>query len=178
MDARTLVAGDAVVAQRWLENAEAHPPGVPSDFNWHGFAEGAATNAHVAATMSDAELWASVSVRVYDRLASDEEHGAPFELSAMNLRASMIRRHGASAASPVRDLGKLVEWFLARVPMPVADARREATRLRAVPVEEWTLHLDVLRTLRALKNRINVFRSLGEPPDEIRPWLDAWALLP
>jgi hypothetical protein len=178
VDAQTLLAGSVVTAQRWLENAEANPSSVPSDFNWHGFAEGAATNAHVASTMHDADPWASISVRVYDRLASEREHDASFELSGMNLRAWMIRRYGASADNPVRDLRKLVEWFRTSVPMPLADAEQEATQLRARPVEEWPQHLDVLRTLRALKNRINVFRGLDDPPAELEPWLKLWALLP
>jgi hypothetical protein len=178
VDAQTLVAGDVATAQRWLENAEANPSSVPSDFNWHGFAEVAATNAYYASTTNDAELWASISVRVYDRLASDGKHGPSFELSAMNLRASMIRRYGASATSPVRDLSRLVEWFLASVPMPLADAEHAAVQLRAHPVEQWPRHLEAQRTLRALKNRINVFRTLEDPPDEIRPWLNLWSLLP
>lgn len=176
VDAQTLLAGSVVTAQRWLENAEANPSSVPSDFNWHGFAEGAATNAHVASTMSDADAWASISVRLYGRLASDGNHGASFELSGMNLRAGMIRRYGASAENPVRDLSKLVEWFRTSIPMPLANAEHEATRLRARPIEEWPQ--DVVRTLRALKNRLNVFRTLDDPPDEIRLWLNLWSLLP
>ncbi len=178
VDAQTLLADSVVTAQRWLENAEANPSSVPSDFNWHGFAEGAATNAHVASTMHDADPWASISVRVYERLASDADHGASFELSGMNLRAGMIRRYGASAENPVRDLSKLVEWFRTRVPMPLADAEHEAMQLRARPVAEWPQDLYLLRTLRALKNRINVFRTLDDPTDEIRPWLNLWSLLP
>ena len=178
VDAQTLVTGDAATAQRWLANAEANPSSVPTDFNWHGFAEAAATNAHVASTMNDAEVWASISVRVYDRLASDEEGGSSFELSAMNLKAWMIRRYGASAESSVRDPKKLVEWFRTSVPMPLADAEREATQLRALAVEQWSEQLDLLRTLRGLKNRINVFRPFDDPPDEIRPWLNLWSLLP
>jgi hypothetical protein len=178
VDVQTLVTGDVATAQRWLEDAEANPSSVPSDFNWHGFAEVAATNAHVATTMNDAEAWASISVRVYDRLASAREHGASFELSAMHLMAAMIHRYGASAENPVRDLSKLLEWFRARATMSLANAEQEASQLRARPVEEWSQHIDLLRTLRALKNQINVFRTLAEVPDEIRPWLHLWPLLP
>jgi hypothetical protein len=178
VDAQTLVAGGVVAAQRWLENAEASPASVPSDFNWHGFAEVAATNAQVASMMSDADAWASVSVRVYERLASEREHGVSFELSGMMLRAWMIRRYGTSAENSIRELGKLVEWFRTSTPMPLADVEHEATQLRARPVEEWPQHLDVVRTLRGLKNRINVFRTLDDPPEELKPWLNLWSLLP
>jgi hypothetical protein len=178
VDPQTLLAGNALAAQRWLENAETNQASVPSDFNWHGFAEVAAMNARLESTMSDAEAWASISVRVYERLASEGKPGASFELSAMNLRAWMIRRYGASDENPIRDLAKLVAWFRTRIPMPLPDVERETAQLRALPVERWSEQLDLLRTLRALKNRINVFRTLEDLPDEIRPWLDLWSLLP
>lgn len=132
----------------------------------------------MAVARSDADAWATISVRIYERLASEKEHGASFELSGMILRAWMIRRYGASAENSVRDLNTLVEWFRTSIPMPLASVEHEATQLRARSVEDWQQHLEVLRTLRALKNRINVFRELHDPPDEIRPWLDLWHLLP
>jgi len=144
-------------------------------FNWHGFAEVAATKAHAATTITDAEAWASISVRFYERLA---EHAATFELSAMHVRASMISRYGESAQHPVRDMQNLVAWFRQNIPMPIADVEREATRMRALPIEQWSEHLDLVRTLRALKNRIAVFEAFDHPPDELRPWLALAALLP
>jgi hypothetical protein len=53
-----------------------------------------------------------------------------------------------------------------------------AERLRAIPIDHWTEQIDLVRKLRATKNRINVLRALDDPPDEIRPWLALWPLLP
>lgn len=178
VDAQALLTGDVLTAKRWLENVEANPARLPSDFNWHGFAQGAANNAQAAATLSDADAWASISVHAYERRQSKHEQSASFELSAMHLRSWMIRRYGASEASPVRNPRMLVDWFRSRVTMPLADAEYETAKLRALPVERWSEHLDVLRTLRALKNRINVLRTLDDPPEEIRAWLNLWSQLP
>jgi hypothetical protein len=179
VDAQTLLKGEALAAQQWVENAESNPDSVPG-FNWHGLAEGAATNAHKAVTLTDADAWAAISVRTYDRLAipaSDVERRS-LELSAMHLRASMIERHGAAHEHPVRDPQTLVGWFRKTIPMPPKQAELEASQLRALPADRWSEHTDRVRALRALKNRIGVFRTLDEPPDELRPWLRLWPLLP
>lgn len=60
----------------------------------------------------------------------------------------------------------------------LSGQRRPHHAVAGATVEEWPQDLDVLRTLRSLKNRINMFRTLDDPPDEIRPWLNLWSLLP
>jgi hypothetical protein len=178
VDAQALLASDVLTAQRWLDNAEANPTSIPSDFNWHGLAEGAATNARVTSAIDDADAWASVSLRVYARLAANAERSASFELSAMNLRSWMIARYGRSERDPARDLRKLVDWFQQNIPMPIAEVEIQVGQLRALPMAQWSERLELVRTLRALKNRLNVFRNLDDVPDEIRPWLKLWPLLP
>jgi hypothetical protein len=102
VDAQTLLTGDAATAQRWLENAAANPANPPSNFNWHGFAEGAATNARAASMMTDADDWASISIDLYERLGSADEQSASFELSAMHLlTADHFRRDLTSTRSRV-----------------------------------------------------------------------------
>jgi hypothetical protein len=180
VDAQRLLMGDALAAQQRLDHADANPASVPGDFNWHGFAEGAAANAQRAVALSDADAWAAISVRAYERLAAPASDAATrsFELSAMHLRAWMIRSHGASHGHPVRDVQRLVDWFRRNIPMPLEQAELEASQLRALPAERLSEHIDRMRTLRALKNRIGVFRTLDEPPDEVRPWVSLWPLLP
>lgn len=175
VDADTVIANGVLAAQRWLENAETHP--AAALFDWHGFAEAAATLAHGASSITDADAWAAVSVRAYERLSLREEEPRLFELSAMNLRAAMIQRFGTCDGHLVRDVKILVEWFR-RTAMPIHDAKRVAQELRSLPPEQWSKHVDRLRPLRALKNRISVFRALDDPPSDVVPWLDLWSLLP
>jgi hypothetical protein len=178
VDAQSLGGGHVEGALSWLELAEANPASVPGDFNWHGFAEAAAANARSAATLDDAAAWASISVRAYERVAARAEQPAVFELAAMNVRSWMIVRYGACDEDRVRDLQRLRDWFRRHIPMPLAHVEREAARLRTLPIDRWGDHLELVRTLRALKNRIDVFRPFEDVPDDIRPWVELWPVLP
>jgi hypothetical protein len=177
-NAQMLLNGGVQAAQQWLDRANANPADVPSNFNWLAFAFGAGTRAHSASTIEDADAWASISIRVYEQLATSLDWAASAELSAMNLRAWMIRRYGASELHPVRDVRQLVRWFEQATSMQYNEVRGLAERLRAIPIDLWSEQLDLVRQLRAMKNRINVFRTLDDPPDVMRPWLELWSLLP
>jgi hypothetical protein len=75
-------------------------------------------------------------------------------------------------------MSTLVEWFMRSISMPLNDAELAATKLRELPIDRWREQIDLVRELRALKSRLNVFRGFEPPPSEIEPWLAIWSLLP
>jgi hypothetical protein len=184
-DLQRLLRGDAFAARDWLKHAVEGGAGLPGDFDWYGFAEGAAHNA--GSSVDDAavaDAWAGVALVVYERLAAasgDAFTGFTFELSAMNLKARLISRFGQAGGHPVRDYASLVSWFLrGAAPMSFDDVERAARNLRQLPVDRWSEQIERVRSLRRIKNRLNVFRWLQSPapPAEIRRWLTLWDLLP
>ena len=180
-DVGSLLSGDFVTAEKWLRQVLDDGKPLLEGFNWHGFAEGAARNARSREDDQHAsDAWATMSVTVYDRLAAEQAEGFTFELSAMNLRALLISRHGSADGHPVRDAARLVKWFREGVAdTSLEEVEREAERLRQLPVEQLSEQLDVMRRLRRIKNRLNVFRwqETVRPPD-IERWLAIWDRLP
>src|SRR5436190_15026549 len=135
MDRENLLSGRAATARDWFERTVRDAAAWPADFNWHGFAEGAALRARSCGDpVREADSWAEIALAVYGRLATeatDEFTRHTFELAAMNLRAWLISRFGAVAAHPVRDWSLLVNWFLRSTTITFEDAERGTRALRA-----------------------------------------------
>jgi hypothetical protein len=160
------------------------------NFNWQGFAYQAECAAHdrvEQGNVPDGEEWALVAFIVYELLAAHERKigaesalsGIGFELSAMNLRLWMISRLGAAPGNSVRDPAIVIRWFLENTGMTLEEARRSAADLRALPMERWPEQMPLVRSLRAIKNRLSVVRQLKQSHSpEIERWLELSELLP
>jgi hypothetical protein len=180
VDVQVLLNGDALAAQSWLERSMGSAADLPSDFNWHGFAQGAALRARsVVLDEAEADSWAGVAVAVYAKLAAHPD-GFTFELSAMSLRAWMVSRFGSVDGHPVRDWSRIMTWFLQGTVMSFEDAELAAKKLRQLSVDRWSEEIDLVRSLRRIKNQMGVFRWMVHPkaPTEIQRWLTLWELLP
>lgn len=184
LEGHALLAGDAAAAQRWLKTVNRKAITLASDFNWHGFAEVAAGNAQRAADrgdVSDADAWAHISMTIYDQLAEHADDSLTFECAARHVQVVMINSFGSTDGHPVRTWSHVTRWFLDGIGPAAPDEIAQTARdLRQLPSEQWQARFDLVRELRKLKNRINVFRWLDPAtlPPELRPWLSVWELLP
>ena len=108
-----MLQNDAADALAWLRDIESGKQKPPEKFNWLGFAEVAAFNAHNESNL----LWAEVAISVYERLAqeaNDKANDASKEsttIAAMMLRAAFIADRGSVAGDRVLDANRIISWF-------------------------------------------------------------------
>lgn len=161
----------------WLGGLKPGEPVGGEPFNWEGFAIVMASRAREERSVE----WAQLALRAYEGLAAASEGTwNTFLYSAMNLRAWMIREFGAREGDAVLDPEPMVAWFQRTATLSF----EEAVRWCAVwPEDPHAVPLDMLRTLRAIKNALNVLTllsevgALGHHP-ELTAWLRLREKLP
>ena len=167
-------------AKAWLADVDSGMQKLPEKFNWLGFAEVAALNAHTESNL----LWAEVAISVYERLAQEAKDKAndasrdsadSATISAMMLRAASIAKHGSISGDRVLDVNRIISWFWDSLTI----SRQEAATLAA----KWTeLSIEKIRELRQIKNRLGVISLLADSekcvsPELQEPELQAWLSL-
>jgi hypothetical protein len=182
-----LLCGSSSEARAWLQGAVSGRVNVPPDFNWLGFAFAAGSNAHEVAIKGDQASslgWAEVAVGVYERLAAspEEYESHACEMSAMNLRACLINRFGSSAGHEILDGEAVVNWFWAKLELPLEEVKEVSRQWHQLGYEERVERLknnpSPLLAITRIKNRlavIDVLRNGGKVQlsDEIQSWLVA-----
>ena len=160
----------------WMRSAWSNPQQVPEGFNWLGVAEGAGAQANLSADLG----WAEVAIRIYEWLAgrANDESIRHSELSsAMSLRASMMNKRRQTIPDHiVLDSQRIVHWFYDELNVPYDEVVHEVGNWRA-------LQLDQIRTLRRIKNRLSMLRSLSakgyiRPDEGLQRWLELCSKLP
>lgn len=154
----------------WLDGLAIGEPVEGEYFNWELLAFTAAARAHEERSIP----WARIALLVYGVLAERTSHRErhSFLLSAMNLRALMIREFGAREGGDVLDPEIIVAWFQGIATLSIEEAARASSQdLHLLPME-------VLRELRDIKNALNVV-SLIAGADAVRrhPELERWLQL-
>jgi len=161
---------------QWLQSVWSDPRMMPERFNWLGVAEVAGTKANFNADLE----WAEVAIGIYEWLASraSNESIRHSELSsAMSLRASMINKKQQTIPDHiVLDTKRIVYWFYSKLNMRYDEVVREIENWRALP-------LDQIRTLRRIKNRLSIVKSLVaqgyiQPDEDLQTWLELYPKLP
>ncbi|KYC35939.1 hypothetical protein WA1_48900 [Scytonema hofmannii PCC 7110] len=169
-----LAQQEPMEVQNWFEQVLQHQLEVPSHFNWLGLAEAASLNARVKNDLN----WAKVAVHIYDYLeqTADSREKMALSLSSMNLRAYFIGKFGVVRGDVVLDLSRIVQWFIAGLPLSIEQATEDANRWMDLTIER-------IRALRDLKNQLAVFEGLAnnnllENYPELNNWLQLRSKLP
>jgi hypothetical protein len=159
----------------WLDGLAIGEPVEGEYFNWELLAFTAAARAREEPSL----WWAQIALRVYgvlaERASSRESHS--LMLSAMNLRASMIREFGSRQGDDVLDPESIVAWFQRVATLSMEDAAKASSEdLRTLPME-------MLRKLRDIKNALNVVALVSETGGvrkhpEVEGWLQLRTRLP
>ncbi len=160
----------------WLDGLTIGEPVGGENFNWEVFAFTAAARAGEERSLP----WAHIALRVYDGLSSRSPAriAHSFSLSAMNLRARLIRDLGAQEGDPLLDPEVIVAWFRRMATLSVEDAGRLSSS-----TDLSTLPQDRLLKLRDLKNALNVLAQIAETRGvqkhpELQGWLRLRSKLP
>jgi hypothetical protein len=154
----------------WLDGLAVGEPVEDEYFNWELLAFTAAARAHEERSLP----WARLALMVYEALAeraSDRERHS-FMLSAMNLRASMIREFGSREGDDVLDSEIITAWFQRIATLSIEEAARASSE------DLSTLPLELLRKLRDIKNALNVVALVAETGAlQKHPELESWLQL-
>lgn len=160
----------------WLDGLSIGEPVGGENFNWEGLAFTAASRARDERSLP----WAHVALLIYDvleaRLPGGDSHSVM--LSAMNLRAWMIRELGARDGDPVLDPEVIFEWFQGLATLPMEEATRW------VALDDWrAIPVEMLLKLRSIKSALNVLALIPEAGlvrkhPELNAWLQVRTRLP
>jgi hypothetical protein len=154
----------------WLDGRAIGEPVEGEYFNWELFAFTAAARAHEERSLLSARIALVVYGVLAERASSRESHS--LMLSAMNLRASMIREFGSREGDDVLDSEIIVAWFQRIATMSIEDAAK------ASAVDLRTLPMEMLRKLRDIKNALNVVALVSEMGGvQKHPELESWLQL-
>ncbi|XXF77727.1 hypothetical protein P2318_32465 [Myxococcaceae bacterium GXIMD 01537] len=161
--------------REWLDGLAIGEPVGGEHFNWDGFAFTAASRAREERSLP----WAHLALQVYGALTGraslDDAHS--FMLSAMSLRAWMVRELGARDGDAVLDPEPIFEWFRGLATFSVEDAAQWVSR-------DWvTLPPETLLRLRYVKSALNIVSHLPESAwaqkhPELGDWLGLRSRLP
>jgi hypothetical protein len=178
MTANYLLTKDSQTVQEWLEQVWSKQTWVSDDFNWLGLAQVAVQKATGTTSEQEAKLkWAEIALNVYAYLTRQDVNGQnSFELSAMHLRAAMIRQFGAVADHPILDGKPIAKWFFDRTFTPREEVMQVLGGWRKLPIQ------DILK-LRKIKNRLSVIELLMQDGylqehHELREWVMIKKYLP
>ncbi|WP_232293467.1 hypothetical protein [Stigmatella aurantiaca] len=160
----------------WLDGLSIGEPVDGAPFHWDGFAFTAASRAREERSLP----WAHIALLVYGVLAerppTRDTHS--LMLSAMSLRAWMIKELGAQEGDAVLDTDILFAWFQSLATLPIEEAAR------LVSSENWhTLPIETLLQLRRIKSALNLLSPLSETGivqkhPELNGWLQLRSHLP
>ena len=159
----------------WLNRVWSAQHAVTADFNWLGLAETAGTRANLHGDVQ----WAEVAIRVYTWLANQTSNKMKRNSvldSAMNLRASMIVRHGTEPGHSVLDNKIIEHWFYEHLDWPYEEVTRKTGIWKELPLEE-------IQALHRIKTRLRVLKLLVErerlqPDEQLKTWLAFYPRLP
>ncbi|WP_338870679.1 hypothetical protein [Myxococcus stipitatus] len=160
----------------WLDGLSIGEPVGGETFNWDGFAFTAAARARETRSLP----WAHIALLVYGALARRPPDGDTHSimLSAMSLRAWMIRELGAQESDAVLDPEYIFDWFQELAVISIEDA----TRMADAP--DWkTMPTETLLKLRYLKSALNILAHIPESGltkkhPELEDWLQLRSRLP
>jgi hypothetical protein len=160
----------------WLDGLSIGEPIGGENFNWDGFAFTIAARAREERSLP----WAHLALLVYGGLAERPPAGDTHSvmLSAMNLRAWMIRELGAREGDAVLDSEIIFAWFQRLATMPIAEAARLASSA------DWrTIPIETLLKLRSIKSALSVLSLIAETGvlqkhPELNGWLQLRSNLP
>lgn len=160
----------------WLDGLSIGEPVGGESFNWDGFAFTVASRARQERSLA----WAHIALLVYGVLAERPPAGDAhsIKLSAMNLRAWMIRELGTREGDAVLDSETIFAWFQSLATIPIEEAARLASS------EDWSaIPVETLRKLRCIKHALNVLFLISETGvvqkhPELAGWLQLRSRLP
>ncbi|MCP3168151.1 hypothetical protein LZ199_35200 [Myxococcus sp. QH3KD-4-1] len=160
----------------WLDGLSIGEPVGGENFNWDGFAFTVAARAKTERSVP----WAHLALLVYGVLAERPPGGDAhtFMLSAMSLRAWMIKELGARDGDAVLDPDTIFRWFQDLAVFPL----EEAARIVATP--DWrTIPIETLLKLRYIKSALNTLSHISDSGvvqkhPELAEWLQLRSRLP
>ncbi|HET6382346.1 MAG TPA: hypothetical protein VFJ58_03055 [Armatimonadota bacterium] len=169
---------------RWLARAWSGIDPTPDQFNWGGLAGVAASEAQLCLDRVESLRWAEVSVSIYDGLGNGglRQPGFvgrldSFQYSAMNLRAVMIVRYGASPGHNLLDPAIVIQWFYSILPMSCEGAAAILEGSTVSELGEVAIELrQVRRALSPGQRLIGAGRLI--PDAEVSCWLRLERRLP
>lgn len=183
--------------EQWLQEIENGGIDLQDEFNWHGLAQGAVSLAQKFAVEDNRQRslqWAGVAIALYERLIHKmpvPQHNSldnnSFVQSAMNLRVRMMRTWGTCPKHLVLDPSIVIDWFSRQISQSAEEIKREAEPWQRPGIfqdrQYIANHLETLKHLRCLKNRLNVIEPLlglnnWQPPEELKTWVSLKPLLP
>ena len=139
--------------------------------NWAGLAGDAFSNAHES---TDAGVWLSIAIEVYEWLASqtpDADHSS-LKQSEMIARSHRLRHASTNSTDREVDRQVILDWFFRNELMAPSQAA-------ICPRDRFKQSVDEKKRQSQIRRKLRVLEKLaewGEPvPDRIREWL---ALLP
>jgi hypothetical protein len=140
-------------------------------FNWDGFAFTVAARARDERSFP----WAHIALLVYGALAARPPGGDAHSimLSAMSLRAWMIKELGDQEGDAVLDSEIIFSWFQSLAVIPI----EEAARLVSLP--DWrSIPVETLLKLRHIKSALNTLSYIAETGMVRKhPELNDWLML-
>jgi len=164
-----LVARGPAAVKRWLADVEPGQQPSSQRIDWLGLAELAASKARAQLDLE----WADIALAIYEPLARKMDRQSRKEslmYSAMNLRAFLITRLGATEGQPILDPQAIVNWFFDNLATSFDQASTDAAHWR-------TLDIQRVRELRWIKNRLAPIKLLmdsGTCPRDSCPELNRW----
>lgn len=155
----------------WLDGLSIGEAVRGEGFNWDGFAFTVAARARDERSLP----WAHIALLVYEALAGRPPGGDTHSimLSAMSLRAWMIKELGAQEGDAVLDSEIIFSWFQSLAVIPIEEIERlvSLSDRRIIPVE-------TLLKLRHIKSALNTLASMDETGlVRKHPELNDWFLL-
>jgi hypothetical protein len=172
---QTILSWPLPQVRAWLDGLAIGEPVGGEGFNWDGFAFTAASRAREERSLP----WAHVALLVYGVLAErpPARDAHSILLSAMSLRAWMIREMGEREGDAVLDSEVIFAWFQGLATLPMEEAARLAS-------EDWGgLSIETLLRLRRIKSALNVLSHIAETGvvrkhPELGGWLQLRSRLP
>ncbi|NBD10525.1 hypothetical protein [Corallococcus silvisoli] len=160
----------------WLDGLSIGEPVGGENFNWDGFAFTAAARAREERSVP----WAHIALLVYGVLAGRSAGGDTHSimLSAMSLRAWMIRELGAQEGDAVLEPEVIFDWFQELASIPIEEAAR------IVSLQDWSLiPTALLLRLRYIKSALNTLVLISETGlvqkhPELNDWFQLRSRLP
>ncbi|MGD2182432.1 hypothetical protein [Lusitaniella coriacea] len=194
----SLLKQDAEQVQFWLKQVLMGQQQVPENFNWHGLAEVAASEATNLSRLSSNKrlslIWAGIAISIYESLIKEEnkdEAKESFLHSLMNLKSCMIVRFGSANKDLILDPTPIIDWFFDSLNISYEEAIEKSSNwkeiFRSLNSEETDFQIkkrkQEILELRLIKNRLKIIKSLVDsnqfsPNEQLKSWLSIRKKLP
>ena len=152
---------------------------IDRSLNWLGLAEAASTKSLTAArqgSREDALGWAEVNIRVHEVIlcAVEPQNTDRYQLNAMMMRITMIRKYGVELQHPILDPEIIERWALAFPKVSMEQARKYKD-YPTIPIE---LRLRLGKAYNRLKVLVLLYDIINrEHSPDVQQALDLWNVL-